>query len=124
MPSPFTTIVSKYLGAICLCVITVILITGLWPKDLRSENDVAFLPDGKGIRFSRRGIIYTKDMLMKRHAQHETGSLSIEMAIESDKEWNKSVPVILAIDDSQSCERLKIVQWKSTLIVQSRLRNS
>lgn len=124
MPSPFITFISKYLGAICLCVITVILFAGLWLKDFHSENDVAFLPDGKGIRFSRRGIIYSKDMLAKRNAKHETGSLSIEMVIESDKEWEKSVPVILAIDDGQSCERLIIVQWKSTLIVRSRLRNS
>ncbi|MCC6544757.1 MAG: VanZ family protein [Nitrospirae bacterium] len=124
MSSPFIIIVRKYLGVICLCVITVILFAGLWPKNFHSENDVAFLPDGKGIRYSRRGIIYTKNMLMRRYAQHQPSSLSIEMVIESDKEWNKSVPVILAIDDGQPCERLIIAQWKSTLIIQNRLRNS
>lgn len=124
MQSPFITINSKYLGAISLCVITVILFAGLWPRDFNTRNDVAFLPDGKGIHFSRRGIIYTKDMLAKRHAQSEPGSLSIEMAIQADMEWNNSVPVILAINDGQSCERFIIGQWKSSLIIRSIRTNS
>ncbi len=118
MTSPFTTI-WKYPGVICLFIITIILIVGLWPLNFNAGNDVAFLSDGEGIHFSKKGIIYTKDMLVKRHAQSEPGSLSIEMAIQADKEWNNSVPVILAIDDGQSCERFIIGQWKSSLIIRS-----
>jgi VanZ family protein len=118
------TVESKYLGTICLSVITVILFAGLWPRDFNSGNDVAVLPDGKGIHFSRRGIIYTKDMLAKRHAQSEPGSLSIEIAIQADMVWNNSVPVIFAIDDGQSCEHFIIGQWKSSLIIRSILTDS
>jgi hypothetical protein len=118
MLSPFITIGSKYLGAICPSVVTVILFAGLWPCNFNEGNDLAFLPDGKGIHMSRRGFIYTKDMLVKRHAQSEPGSLGIEMAIQADVVWNNSVPVILAIENGQSCERFIIDQWKSSSQVQ------
>jgi hypothetical protein len=82
-------------------------------------NNVAYLPDENGIHFSRRAIIYTKDILAKRYAQSEPGSLSIELAIQADTVWNKSVPVILSIDDGQSCEHVIICQWKSSIIIRS-----
>ncbi len=119
MPSPLTTNFSKHLGAICLCVITIILFAGLWPINFHSGNDAAFLPEGKGIRFSRRGIIYTKDMLVQRHMPSEPGALSIEMAIQADMVWNRSIPILLAITDGQSCEPLTIGHWKSSLIIRS-----
>jgi hypothetical protein len=62
--------------------------------------------------------------LINPHLEERKGSLTIELAIQADKNWRRSAPVILAVDDGQPCERLKIVQWTSTLIVQSRLRNS
>jgi hypothetical protein len=116
---PFITIISKYLSAICLCVIAVILFAGLWPRNFNTGNDVAFLSDGKGIHFSRRCIIYTKDMLARRSTQSEPGSLSIEMAIQADTVWKNALPVILAIYDGHSCDRFIICQWKSSLIIRS-----
>jgi len=122
--SLFSTIGSKYLVPICVCVVTVILFAGLWPCNFISVNNVVFLPDQNGVHFSRRGIIFAKDILRKRYAQSGPGALSIELAIQADKVQHNAVPVIFAINDGQSCDRFIIGQWKSSLIIRSILTDA
>ena len=112
----------RHLGIICLCVITIILFAGLWPREFHFENQVALLSDGKGIRFSGRGILYSQPLAVHLHQHDESsqGSLTIEMAIQPEKEWGRSIPIIIAVDDGQPCERLLIGQWKKHLIIRSR----
>ena len=43
-------------GAICICILVVILIAGLWPF-LPQKNDVEWLQGENGIRFGHRGIV-------------------------------------------------------------------
>ncbi|MCK9417960.1 MAG: VanZ family protein [Nitrospirae bacterium] len=115
-----------YLGIICLCVIAIILFAGLWPREFNFENQVDLLADGKGIRFSGRGILYSPPLVVYRHQNDESaqGSLTIEMAVQPDKEWGRSLPIILAVDDGEPCERLLIGQWKKHLIIRSRRNNA
>lgn len=110
----------RHLGAICLCVIVIILVAGLSPKSFHTKNDVTLLPDGKGVRFSGRGILFSSSPLIHRPDGLTRGSLTIEMAIQADQEWRSSLPVILEIDDGQPCARLLIGQWKNHLIIRSR----
>ena len=42
------------------------------------------------------------------------------MAVQPEKEWGYSLPIIFAVDDGQLCERLLISQWKKHLIIRSR----
>jgi VanZ family protein len=116
----FTDINQRNLGLICLGIIIVILIAGLWPRNFRLDNQAALMPDGKGLRFFGRGIVYSKTLSVNREAGPEPGSLSIEIAVQGDKEWRYSLPIILAFDDGQICERLIIGQWQSSIIVRSR----
>ena len=44
------------IGAVCVCILVVILIAGLWPFRTQ-ENDVAWLRGENGIRFGHRGIV-------------------------------------------------------------------
>ena len=112
----------RHLGIICLCVITIILFAGLWPREFHFENRVALLPDSNGIRFSGRGILYSQPLSAKHYQPDRStqGSLTIEMAVQPEKEWGRSIPIIIAIDDGQACERLLIGQWKKHLIIRSR----
>lgn len=112
----------QHLGFICLCVITIILFAGLWPREFHFENQVAFLSDVKGLRFSGWGIIYSQPLVINhdQHAESTQDSLTIEMAVQPEKEWRRSIPIIFAVDDGQPCERLLIGQWKKHLIIRSR----
>jgi hypothetical protein len=112
----------RHLGIICLCIIAIILFAGLWPRTFQTSNDVSFLPDGKGVRFSGRGIVYTQPLKSNQRQQLDSmnGSLTLEMAIQPGKEWGRSLPIFFAVDDGQPCERLLISQWKKHLIIRSR----
>jgi hypothetical protein len=78
------------------------------------------MPDGSGVRFSGRGIVYSGPLSVDGRLLTEPASLSIELAVRPDRDWRKYIPVIVAIDDGKSCERLIIGQWKAHLIVRSR----
>ncbi len=112
----------RHLGTICLGVIVIILFAGLWPHELNFENQVALLKDGNGVHFSGRGILYSLPLSIRRplHINSTDKALTIEMAVQADKEWKSSLPFILAIDDGQPCERLIIGQWINHLIIKNR----
>jgi len=112
----------RHLGIICFCVITIILFAGLWPREFHFKNQVALLSDGKGVRFSGRGILYSQPIAVNLHQPDEStrGELTIEMAVQPEKEWGRSIPVIFAVDDGHPCERMLIGQWKKHLIIKSR----
>ena len=116
----FTNITHRHLGIICLCIIVVILFAGLWPHNFDLKNQAALMPDGKGVRFSGRGILYSRPLSLNRKAESEPGSLSIEMAIQADREWLTYLPVIVALDDGRRCERLLVRQWRTSLVIRSR----
>ena len=110
----------RHLGIICLCILGIILIAGLWPRTFNNKNDAILLPDAKGIRFSGRGIIYTRSSLKYPSPTSIPGALTIELAVQPNKEFGSSLPIILAINDEKPCERLLIGQWKKHLIIRSR----
>ena len=117
-------ITRRYLGTICLCIIVAILFAGLWPRTFDLRNQAALLPDGKGLRFSGRGIVYSPPLSVDRKAGAEPGSLSMEIALQSDREWRKYLPVIVALDDGMQCERLIVGQWRASLIIRIRRETS
>jgi hypothetical protein len=114
----------RHLGTISLCIIAVILIAGLWPRNFNFKNEAALLPDGNGIRFSGKGMAYSRPLPLNRNATFEPGSFSIEMAIQADREWRRYLPVIFALDGGTWCERLIVGQWRSSLIIRSRRESS
>ncbi len=110
----------RQLGIICLCIIAVILFSGLWPHTLDLRNQAALLPDGKGLLLSGRGILYSPPLLLNGETAAEPGALSIEISLQPDREWRRSLPVILALDDGMQCARMTVGQWQSSLIIRSR----
>ena len=119
-----TNITRRHLGTICLCIIVAILFAGLWPRAFHFKNHAALMPDGKGLRFSGRGILYSRPLSVNRKAEFEPGSFSIEMAVQTDREWRRYLPVIVALDNGTQCERLIVGQWRASLIIRSRRGNS
>jgi len=115
-----TSINRRHLGIICLFIIVAILAVGLWPHHFDFSNQAALMPNGKGLRFSGRGIVHSRTLSLNKRTESELGSISIEMALEADREWRSYLPVIVALDDGMPCERLLVKQWRTSLIIRSR----
>ncbi len=67
----------RFLGAICLAVLCVILTLGLWPFHVPA-NEVAWLGNQDGLRFGRYGTVLSSSALTMTSApEEESGSLEI-----------------------------------------------
>src|ERR1700690_2611173 len=116
MISPFATISRKYLGVICLFVITVILIAGLWPFDFNPVNKVEWLQKSNGIRFYGQGMVVSRQPLNFGTGHSGTDSISIEIMVLPHKESTNTVASIVTLYDHQR-EVFLAGQWLSELII-------
>lgn len=126
---------SKLPGVICLGVCIAILVAGLWPF-FWPKNEVKWLPDKNGISFYGKGIVYTPDPLnvFTQNLSQNNNPISIELWLQSKvkpiRHLNHFYSVrwhharILSLYTDKKSEDLTIGQWKSNLIVRSRLTNS
>ena len=55
----------RLLGALCLAILLIILVAGLWPFNFLASNQVAWLPDQNGVHFYGQGIIVSSEVLNK-----------------------------------------------------------
>jgi hypothetical protein len=116
MTSPFTVIGRKYLGVICILIITVILIAGLWPFDFNPVNKVEWLQNGNGIFFYGQGMVVSRQPLNIGTNNPENRSLSIEFLVRPHKESNNNTASIVTLYDHDR-ELFMAGQWLSELIV-------
>ncbi len=116
MTSPFTTIGSKYPGASCLFIITVILFAGLWPFNFHPANNVEWLQKENGIRFYGQGMVVTPKPLVIRDTTSRNDLVTIELLVRPDKEINNMVASLISLYDGD-LEQLIVGQWKNELII-------
>lgn len=118
-----TNINLKYLRGICLTVLIIILIAGLWPFNFFPENKVAWLQDKNGIYFPGQGIILIPDSLYdpKQFLLNEK-SITLEILIHPTEEPQNGINRILSIYDGEGSEITFLGQWKKHLIIQSRIK--
>lgn len=102
----------------------VILLVGLWPFNFRPKNEVEFLKEEDGIRFYGRGIVYSPDPWIKAgNGSPMADSISLEIWMEPRTEQDHYLAHIVSLYDGISSEDFILGQWKSFLILRSRLTN-
>jgi hypothetical protein len=116
MTLPLATISRKYLGVICLFVIAVILIAGLWPFDFNPVNKVEWLQNGNGIRFYGQGTVVSRQPMNFGTGHSETASISIEILVLPHEESTNTVASIVTLYDHER-ETFMVGQWLSELII-------
>jgi len=118
-----TNINLKYLGGICLAILIIILIAGLWPFKFFPENKVTWLQDQTGVYFSGQGMILSLDPLNDpQQSLLNKKSITIEILIRPTEEPQDDINRILSIYDGEGSEITFLGQWKKHLIVQSRIK--
>ncbi len=96
----------------------------LWPFNFRNDNDVRILPDGAGIELGRLALIYeskpapTQSIIEFVRA---TKSMAIEICFQAGRNSTHGVDVLLAINDNHMPAICTIGQWRSHLVIRSRI---
>ena len=118
-----TNINLKLLGGICLTILVIILIAGLWPFNFIPQNKVVWLPDKNGVYFSGQGMILSPDPLNdQQQSLLNKKSITIEILIHPTEEPQNGIKRILSIYDGEGSEITFLGQWKKHLIIQSRIK--
>jgi len=117
-----TNIKLKYLGGICLAILVIILIAGLWPFNFFPKNKVVWLQDKNGVYFSGQGMILSPDPLNDpQQSLLNKKSITIEILIHPTEEPQNGIKRILSIYDGEGSEITFLGQWKKHLIIQSKI---
>jgi len=106
--------------AALLATIVGIAYAGLAPLDFAPPNDVEWLDPGPGLRFGGRGIAYASAPL-RWPSSAEPGELSVELWVEPAEEPSDRMRQIFAISDPAGREPFLVAQWKSGLVVRTRV---
>src|SRR2546426_5452941 len=113
---------SRRLAIANLAVCVGLLAAGLWPFQFFPENNVKWLPDGKGISVGGRGIVFSSDLFNvanRNSPLSREDSLSLEMAVEALAE-PRHVAHILSVYGPNGDEKFIIGQWNSLLLFQAK----
>ena len=115
-------------GFLCLTVIVVIMVAGLWPFNFWPENKVRWLKDQNGIQFFDQAIIYSTIPFFQSSGSSflpPTPStlhpFSLEIWLQPEKESYDYTACILALHTNQGFTNLSMGEWKSHLILQNRI---
>lgn len=108
----------KCLVGLSVAVLFGILFFGLWPKGFNFSNDVTWITEQPGIRFSGYGIAYTDPIkeLSKEDDSGENG-FSVEIALKSSSYHEDGFNFILALHNGKDSNQLLVGQWHSSIIV-------
>ena len=125
------TYFDKVLASVCLVIFIGLLFIGLWPLDFSPANEVWWLKDGNGLHFhgngiaprsSAGGISFTPNPLASPHQDlAEKGAVSIEIWLRPAVEPKNGRSRILSFSDDTKKETLFIDQWKSYLLIFTRV---
>ncbi|MGB9030818.1 MAG: VanZ family protein [Acidobacteriaceae bacterium] len=101
------------IGAICICILIVILIAGLWPF-LPQKNDVQWLQGENGLRFGRRGIVVSTAPL---RGNSQAGPCALEIYVRPSRASGSGT--VLALDDNPDPKYVfALRQFDASLAVQ------
>jgi hypothetical protein len=111
------------LGIICISVLLGILVTGLWPFNFFPKNKVSWLPDRNGLQFNGQGIIINSNPWLKdKKPLFPDNSVSLDLWLLPLME-TKDLPHIFTLYDGQATDVFMIGQWRSHLVIRSRVDN-
>lgn len=121
-----------FLGTICLFIIIILLLAGLWPLNFWPKNKVEWLSNRNGIGFQENGIVYSAESLNDSGPSLFTGkSTSIEIWLQSKVEPVKHInhwyaarwhyaDILSFYNNDKKSKDIALGQWKSHLIIRSR----
>src|SRR5262249_35528701 len=109
----FHTVTRAILGGVCLVILAVILVAGLWPFNPRPLNKVKWLTAENGIEFLPDGIVFTEQPI--RIPPSSEPQVSLELWVQPA--IDDTAP-ILSIDKRQPNEQFRVLQYGSTLLLQ------
>jgi VanZ family protein len=112
-----TEINKKPLGFICWSIVILIALFGLWPFNLNPLNQVFWLKDEPGVRFSGPGHLYSPGSLSDFFSGR---SVSLECWLRPAAEPNNRLPHILSFWDGRRQEVFLLGQWKDALAIRVR----
>ncbi len=113
----------RLLGAICLAILFIILVAGLWPFNFLAGNKVAWLPDQDGVQFYGQGIIVGLELRnSKQKLLSPDKSITLEIRLRALL-IPGNLPHILTLYDGRTPDIFFVGQWKSHLIIRSRTDN-
>jgi hypothetical protein len=118
-----TNVNLKLLGGICLIILAIILIAGLWPFNFFPKNKVTWLQDKNGVDFPGQSMILSPYPLNDpQQLLFNKKSITIEIMIHPTEESPNYIDSILSIYDGEGSEITFLGQWKKHLIIQSRIK--
>jgi VanZ family protein len=114
---------SQDLTPLCIAILLIILVAGLWPFNFFAGNKVAWLPDQDGVQFYGQGIIVGPELPgTKQKALFPDKSITLEIRLRPLLVTG-NLPQILTLYDGRSPDIFFVGQWKSHLIIRSRTGN-
>ncbi len=104
------------LGIICISIIMIIFLVGLWPLNFHPKNQVEWLPDKNGIRFYGNGIVYSSGSLKDQEQKlFQSAAISIEVCIQPENVPHNHFAYIFTLYDGEETEYFTIGQWNNAL---------
>ena len=108
----------KWLIGLSVVLLLIILAAGLKPRGFRLANNVSWIKDQAGIRFSGFGIAFTNPFNDSSPANFSgTDDFSLEIALKPASYRGHRFKFILALHNGKDSEQLVIGQWLSWFVV-------
>jgi VanZ family protein len=113
----------RLLGVLSLAILLIILVAGIWPFNFLASNEVTWLPGQNGVHFYGRGIIVSAEARNKdQQLIFPDKSMTLEIRLRPLLVTG-NLPKILVLHDGIIPEIFFVGQWKSHLIIRSRMDN-
>jgi hypothetical protein len=113
----------RLLRVICLIILLILIVAGLWPFNFRAKNKVTWLKNQNGVHFYGQGIIVSSDIRGRgEKLPFPDKSITLEIWLRPLLETG-SLPHILTLYDGKSPELFLVGQWKSHLVIRSRIED-
>ena len=109
--------------AVCLAILIIILVAGLWPFNFLAKNKVEWLPGQDGVYFYGQGIIVSSELPNeKQKPLFPDKAITLEIRLRPLLVTG-NLPQILTLYDGRTPDIFFVGQWKSHLIIRSRTDN-
>lgn len=106
---------------VCLFIIILILLFGLWPFNLNPPNEVFWIKEGPGVRINGPGHLYSTGELLNQFSEL---NISIELWLRPTAKPSNRLPVIFSLWDGTLPDLFLIGQWKDSLVLRTRSLHS
>jgi VanZ family protein len=114
---------SRTLGIICIVIVLITLVAGLWPFNFFLGNKVEWLMDRNGVHFYGQGMIISTEALNDfQNPSFPDRSITLEFWLRP-LSVTRNLPHILTLYDGKAPDIALVGQWKTHLIIRSRTDN-